>query len=57
MLVDPEAGLFSSQAVRLQFIECAVDTIHLKETTFLARVASILGQAYLNIVSLEHCNR
>ena len=53
VLVDAEARVFFFQAIRLQFIEGCFGIINFKETSFLGRVASILGQTYLNAISTK----
>jgi len=66
MPVDAEAGFLpdlgslslgptemSGQAIRLQFIKGRFGAVNFKETTFLSRVASVLGQADLNTISSQ----
>src|SRR5262249_62348102 len=53
VLVDAEAGIFFSQAIRLQFREGGFNVVHLEETSFLGRVASVFSQTDLYIISSE----
>ena len=53
-MIDAEVSLFFFQAIRLQFLEGRFGIINFKETSFLGRVASVFGQADLDVVSSEN---
>src|SRR5262245_44869438 len=54
VFVNAESRLFFFQATRLQFREGGFYVVHLEETSFLRRVASVFGQADLDAVSREN---
>ncbi len=51
--VNSEASLLLFQAVRSQFREGGFGTVNLEETSFLARIASVFSETYLNAISSE----
>ena len=52
MLVDPKVSF--SRRLAFDFFECGLDVVHLKETTFLSRIAAILSETDLNCVARKN---